>query len=202
MAQIVCGMETSEEVHARGKSDDLSIVVKDCIVTEDLQTQLFIFKESSPTTLPAIITFQRQSVQMFFSPETAVAHFKRNVKELWDIPSKMYYLLINGVHQGFSVTAWPKCSGVQVVIRSSGAGKSGKLSLFLEGEEIRCRTNQTFREAIEDRDIKIKGFCVSTHDGIVADLDEMIGHHFQPGSEVELILGRTSRPVCGTRCIL
>jgi hypothetical protein len=126
---------------------------------------------------------------MFFSPENAIADFRRKVKELWNIPPKMYYLSINGVHEGIPITTWPSCSGVQVTIRGLGGGKSGKLSLVLEGEEIRCRTNQTFREAIEDRDIEIEGYCVSTPDGLVVNLDERIGDHFRPGSEAELIWG-------------
>jgi hypothetical protein len=87
-------METSEEEsNARGKSDILDIVAKDCTVAVDLQdlpSQLSILRKSVPDTFQATITFQRQSVHMFFSPENAIADFKRKVKELWNIPAKMY----------------------------------------------------------------------------------------------------------------
>jgi hypothetical protein len=128
-AQIVSGMETSVEVDSRGKSDDSNIVVKDSTVTEDLRSQLSILKESSPYTLQAIITFQRQSVQMFFSPENAIADFKSKVKELWNIPVKMYDLSINGMHEGTPIKTWPKFSGVQVNIKGLGAGSSRKNGL-------------------------------------------------------------------------
>jgi hypothetical protein len=36
---------------------------------------------------------------MFFSPENAISDFKRKVKDLWNIPSKLYYLTINGAHE-------------------------------------------------------------------------------------------------------
>jgi hypothetical protein len=52
---------------------------------------------------------------------------------------KMYYLLINGVHEAL-VRVWNNISSVVVKIRGLGAGRSGKLSLFLEGEEIKLHT--------------------------------------------------------------
>jgi hypothetical protein len=48
-------------------------------------------KESTPTMRQAMITFQKHSVQIFFSPENAIVDFKRKMKELWNIPMKMYH---------------------------------------------------------------------------------------------------------------
>jgi hypothetical protein len=170
-AQVDGGMETSEEEsNARGKSGDSNIVVKDCTVAVDLQSQLSILKDSIPDTRQAIITFQGQSVQMFFSPENAIADFKRKVKELWNIPVKMYYLIANGIHESL-VKAWHNVTSVSVNIRGMGGRKTGQLTLFLEGEEIRCKTNQTFRQALETRDIEPEDFLLHTPRGTTVTLD-------------------------------
>jgi hypothetical protein len=123
-AQVDVGMETSEEEsNARGKSDDSNIVTKDCTVVEDLHSQLSILRESIPDTRQAIITYQNHSVHMLFSPENAIADFKRKVKELWNIPTKMFYLLVNCVHESLART-WSSACSVSVKIRGLGAGPS------------------------------------------------------------------------------
>jgi hypothetical protein len=115
-AQADGGMETpEEESNARGKSGDPSITIKDCTVAVDLKHQLAILRDPLPDTFPAIISFQKQSVQMFFSPENAIADFKRKVRELWNIPMKMYYLLVNGLHESL-VKTWQGVTSVVVQI--------------------------------------------------------------------------------------
>jgi hypothetical protein len=65
---------------------------------------------------------------MFFSPENAHADFHRKVKELWNIPKKSYYLLINGKHENISVTSWPTLSSIQVRIKGLlGGGKQWRV---------------------------------------------------------------------------
>jgi hypothetical protein len=153
-AQVDSGMETSEEKsNARGKSGDSTIVVKDCTVAVDFQHQLSVLRRAIPNTLQAMITFQRQSVQMFFSPENAIADFKRKVKELWNIPTKMFYLLVNGVHESL-VNPWNSVSSVLVKIRGLGAGQHEFMKIHLKVEqgrkayEIRVRDDITFEDII------------------------------------------------------
>jgi hypothetical protein len=144
---------------------------------------------------------------MVFSPEKAIADFKRKVKEIWNIPVKMYYLIINGVHESL-VKAWKKITTVTVQIRGLGAGKpdrsdrhgsfdlakpeaerarkSGTLTLFIEGEEIRCRTNQTILEILEARDMVVEDECLFTNEGTRIEMDEKLGTHFPPGASIEL----------------
>jgi hypothetical protein len=155
-AHVDGGMETSkEESNVRGKPEDVN-TLEDCTAAVDLKSQLLTLKESVPKTLQAIISFERHSVQMFFSPENAIADFKRKVKDLWNIPEKMYYLLINGVHELITPKSWPKCSPIQVMIKGLlGGGKAGALTIFIEGEECRCKINQTLLEILEDRDMEI-----------------------------------------------
>jgi hypothetical protein len=128
-AQTVTGLETSaEESNARGKSDDSIVATKDCTVAVDLSSQLSTLRKSIPDTHQAIITFQRQSIHMFFSPENAIADFKRKVKELWNIPVKLYYLLVNGVHESL-IHSWHAVTSVIVKIRGLGAGSMTKVHL-------------------------------------------------------------------------
>jgi hypothetical protein len=109
--------EVIEESDARGKQVGND---QDCTVEEDLRSELATLKDAIPSTLRAIIEYGRQAVQMFFSPGNAIADFKRKVKELWNIPVKMYHLLINGAHESRPIKDWPMCFIVRVAIRGSG----------------------------------------------------------------------------------
>jgi hypothetical protein len=61
---------------------------------------------------------------MLFSPENALADFRRKVKDLWNIPKKSYYVLLNGKHENIPVTSWPSLSSIQVCIKGLlGGGK-------------------------------------------------------------------------------
>jgi hypothetical protein len=88
-----------------------------CTADESLRTELATLCSSVPDTLRALITFERQSVQMFFSPENPIASFRNKVEETWNIPSEIYHLLINGVHESRTPKAWPHCTNVQIKIR-------------------------------------------------------------------------------------
>jgi hypothetical protein len=104
-AQIICDKEPILEpdtslIDTRGKSAS-------CTVEKDPRSELEVLRSSTPNTIQAIITFERHSVQMFFSPENALTDFRRKVKEVWNIPSKIYHLLINGAHE----SRIPKTSG-------------------------------------------------------------------------------------------
>jgi hypothetical protein len=81
----------------------------------DIRFQLEGLKASIWDTLRAIISFERQSVQMFFSPKNAVTDFKKKVKELWTIPERMYHLLINGAHESISQITWPNLTSVTFI---------------------------------------------------------------------------------------
>jgi hypothetical protein len=83
-AQVCDGKDAHRDADAkdlRGKSVS-------CTAVERLHSEVETLKKSTPDTLRAIIMFEKQSVQMFFSPENALEDFRRKVKELWNIPRK------------------------------------------------------------------------------------------------------------------
>jgi hypothetical protein len=110
------------------KTDVMQGKSASCTANEGLCSELEVLRSSIPNTLQAIITFERHSVQMFFSPENAVTDLKRKVKEIWNIPEKVYYLLINGSHESITPKSWPKVVCVQV-----------KMKGLLGGSPIRYR---------------------------------------------------------------
>jgi hypothetical protein len=55
---------------------------------------------------------------MAFPPENAREDFHRKVKELWNIPRKMYYLLINGAHE--AVAKITKTGETSVMVKIKG----------------------------------------------------------------------------------
>jgi hypothetical protein len=63
---------------------------------------------------------------MFFSSENAIADFERKVKELWNIPRKMYYLLINGKYESHVSVDWPNCAMVCVKLKGLLGGLPAK----------------------------------------------------------------------------
>jgi hypothetical protein len=88
-----------------------------CTTIESLHSELKTLKDSIPATLRAIITFERQSVQMFFSPDHALEDFRRKVKELWNIPMNHYFLKINGMHEDVTPQIWGDNTTVRVEIK-------------------------------------------------------------------------------------
>jgi hypothetical protein len=83
---------------------------------EDLRSHLGILKESMPAICQTILSFEKYSVQVLFSPSNAVADLERKVKDLWNIPEKMYHLLANGAHEAIPATSWPELSMVRAKI--------------------------------------------------------------------------------------
>jgi hypothetical protein len=157
-----------------------------CTADVSLRPELETLRESIPYTRQAIITFEKQSVQMFFSPENAIADFQRKVEELWNIPKRFYYLTVNGLHESKLPNLWQKITAVQVKIKGLLGGKPGNLTIWVGDEEIRCRTNQSMLEILDGRDIEIEGECLFTKEGTRIELDEKVGVHLTPGSETEL----------------
>jgi hypothetical protein len=159
-----------------------------CTADESLGSELETLRSSVPSTLQAIITFGKHSIQTFFSPENALADFRKKVKEVWNIPSKIYYLFINGAHESRIPEVWSMTTVIQVKAKGLlGGGRKGALTLVIEGEECRCYTNQTFREAFEDRDLEIKANqLISVENGAPIGIEELIGEYFGAGSTDEL----------------
>jgi hypothetical protein len=120
---------------------------------------------------------------MFFSPENALEDFRRKVREHWNIPKKLYYLLINGKHEEIQTTEWPRLSSIRVCIKGLlGGGKKGVLTISFDGEKCRCWTTQTFREIAEDRDLEIQGDnLVDEETGDDYNIDDKVGDHFPAG---------------------
>jgi hypothetical protein len=175
-AQVVDKSEVFHDLELpRGKLDS-------CTVEESLRSELVKSRHVIPDTLLAIISFGNQSVQLFFSPEHALEDFRRKVEELWNIPEKMFYLLVNGKHESRIGVDFPPRSLVRVCIKGLlGGEKKGMLTVELEGEYCRCWTSQTFREVIEDRDLEIKAdLLFDAETGIEFGVDEIIGDHYDP----------------------
>jgi hypothetical protein len=106
------------------------------------------------------------------------------MKELWNIPVKMYYLLVNGVHESL-VNSWQPVSSVIVKIKGLGR-KPTALTILVEEEEIRCKTNQTLLDIPEDRELSVEGECLFPREGLRVELNEKTGAYFTPGSETVL----------------
>jgi hypothetical protein len=122
-----------EDAHQDEDSDDSRGKSASCTAAENLRSELDTLKNSIPETLRAIITFEKQTVQMFSSPESALEDFRRKVKELWNIPKKLHCLLINGKHEETSWTPRLGNDAAQVKIKGLlGGGKSGTLTLIIE----------------------------------------------------------------------
>jgi hypothetical protein len=193
-------METSkEESYALGKSGGPNIVVKDCTVVADLRRQLYALKEAVLNIPQAIITFQNQSVQMFFSPENAIADFRRKVKELWNIPAKMYYLLVNGVHESL-VREWNKFSSVPVNMRGlGGVPIRYRYAFRFEGKRTKSSgpVKSTARDIASKEKFPLESLRVS-HKGRIltlsSTLEEIFGEEdnstcdFEKGTCFEIVL--------------
>jgi hypothetical protein len=139
---------------SRGKSAS-------CTVSENLKAEVELLRNQSRDTLPAIISFGKHSVQMFFFPEQALDDFRRKVKELWNIPPKMYYLLINGKHESWSAQDWPAQSLVHVCLRGLLGGMKPRIKVHLKVDDLP----------------KIYAFEIRD-DALLGDLNEMIADIF------------------------
>jgi hypothetical protein len=169
-AQTVDSPETSSaESDVRGKSDDSYIVDKDCTVAVDRSSELEKLRSAIPNTQRVIISFERQSVQMFFSPENALTDIRRKVKELWNIPKRLYYLCANGVHEA-SVKSWKSVTAIQVKVRGLLGGSPIRYRYATRFEGKRTKGSgpviQTAREIAEKLKIPTQGMRVN-HSGHV-----------------------------------
>jgi hypothetical protein len=149
-AQVCDGKDAHQEEDSNlwGKSAS-------CTTIESLQSELETFKNSVPNTFRAIITFERQSVQMFFSPDHAPDDFRRKVKELWNIPRNHYYLKINGVHEGTPIQKWKDNTIVRVEIKGLLGGEPpGTMKIHMKHSnenkvyELKVRDDITFEDVI------------------------------------------------------
>jgi hypothetical protein len=117
-------------------SDDTRGKLESCTVVETLKSEPTTLRIAIPDTLPAIISFERQSAQMFFSPDHAIEDFRRKVKELWNIPEKSYYLLINGTHEGITISNWPPKSMIRVCIKGPLGGTKPRIKVHLKVDDM------------------------------------------------------------------
>jgi hypothetical protein len=152
-----------------------------CTANESLRSELETLRESIPNTLRAIITFERQSVQIFFSPENAIADFQRKVKELWNIPKKNYYLLFNGTHESKIPKAWSKNTAIQVKIKGLLGGSPIRYRYATRFEGKRTKGSgpviQTAKEIAEKLKIQPQGLRVN-HGGHVFPLSATLREIF------------------------
>jgi hypothetical protein len=160
---------------------------------DNLRSELSTLRNSIPNTLQAIITFERQSVQMFFSPENALEDFRRKVKELWNIPKKSYYLLINGKYEASTPKFWPALSSVKVSIRGLLGGDRGyrhpEIMYITMGNEesMACNRFLSFQDALANWNIECEApRVVETHTGYVFSIHEEIAEYFDQDDEITL----------------
>jgi hypothetical protein len=148
-----------KDAHRDENSEDLRGKSVSCTAVENLRSEVDLPKNSIPETLRAIITFEKQSVQIFFSPENALEDFRRKVKELWNIPVKHYYMKINGVHENIPCVSWPQTTLVSVEIKGLMGGKEDDdpVNFVLDGDIFMGRLTQTFEEVISEWTSDIKG---------------------------------------------
>jgi hypothetical protein len=93
----------------------------------------------------AIISFAGQSRQIFFNPSNAIQRLTKKIKEIWNIPRKLYWLSVNGKHES-KAKSWPQVSNVEIKIRGLGAGPTQDIDL----KEVRiCLEGQTTTEYID-----------------------------------------------------
>jgi hypothetical protein len=154
-AQVCDNSVISPELDSsRGKSAS-------CTVSENLRTEVELLRNQPPDMSSAIISFGKHSVQMFFSPKHALDDFRRKVKILWNIPPKMYYLLVNGKHENRVRIDWPAQSLVQVCLRGLLGGTKPRIKVHLNVDDL----PQIY--AFEIRE-----------DALLGDLNEMIADVF------------------------
>jgi hypothetical protein len=154
-------------------------------VNENLNSELEMLRKQIPSTRLAIITFEKHSVQMLFSPEQALIDFRRKIKELWNIPEKMFYLLVNGKHEDQVVKEWPTQSLVTVCLRGllGGEGTGVVIISFDGGDDYHCWATQSFREAAEANGLEIKAdLLFDCETGEEFRVDDTIGDYYESGS--------------------
>jgi hypothetical protein len=105
----------------------------------------------------AIILFGGQSRQIFFDPPSALQTLTKKIKEIWNIPRKIYWLSVNGKHES-KVTLWPLVSNVEIKIRGLGAGpvqdiKSDEVRICLEGKVTTENYEDDFDDLLERLDL-------------------------------------------------
>jgi hypothetical protein len=90
----------------------------------DLKTELVSLKESMKGMKSALISWGKHSKQIIFEETCAIGTVTRQIKRLWNIPRKIYWLQINGRHES-QIQEWPKESSIVIKIRCLGAGEFG-----------------------------------------------------------------------------
>jgi hypothetical protein len=172
---------TQEEVSedSRGKSAS-------CTAVESLRSDLETLRDAIPDTIRAVITFRKQSVQMFFTPENAIADFCRKVKELWNIPRKLFYLLINGVHEDSHWKPRADLNSVQVKVKGLLGGSPIRYNYYTRYEGKRNRGSgpitMTAKEIADRQRFPLEGLRVNH-----------AGHVFPLTATLEDILGEEAR---------
>jgi hypothetical protein len=200
-ARVVGGKDALQDADSditQGKSAS-------CTADEGLRSELEALRSSIPDTLRAIITFGRQSVQMSFSPENAIAHFRRKVEEIWGIPRNVYWLSMNGKHETL-ITSWPQRSTVEIHIRGPAGGftgavpdedtnetddgtpvpprekfQKGFIKLGIAGGIYRVHTSLTIEQVVIKFDLPIS-YEYWLPNGRKVACEEKLRHMFPPGT--------------------
>jgi hypothetical protein len=150
----------------------------------------------------AIITFGRQSRQIFLEAHNAIQRLVQKIKEIWNIPRKLYWLLVNGKHESL-VTSWPRVSTIQIKIKglagydrladgndddqldvgppvpSGEKFKKGWIKLGIAGLALKVHTSLTI-DQVADKDGFSAGFEYWFPNGRRVDRDEKLRYMFPP----------------------
>jgi hypothetical protein len=89
----------------------------------ELKAEISSLKGDKSWGKSAIISFGKDSRQVFFDEANAIPMLTKRIKELWGIPRKIYWLSVNGKHES-TVSTWPQTSSVVIQIRGL-AGEGG-----------------------------------------------------------------------------
>jgi hypothetical protein len=133
----------------------------------------------------------------------------QKVKEIWNIPRKIYWLLMNGKHESL-VTSWPQVSSIQIKIKglagydplaiveedsqeeaipapSREKFKKGWIKLGIAGIFCKVHTSLTIEQVAEKYDFS-PGFEYWLPNGRRVDREEKLRTMFPPGlGEVHII---------------
>jgi hypothetical protein len=96
------------------------------------------------------------------------------VKELWNVPRKMYHLLINGAHESIPIDSWPECSTVKVSIGGAGGNPDGEREEEESPEEYYPDSDQRSEEE-EDGEFLVDIYSREGVFGILARPEEYVG---------------------------
>jgi hypothetical protein len=91
-------------------------------IVSELRDRVSLLKRCHAEMKSALVTWNRQTKQMFSHPSRAIEELTRQIKNHWSIPRKIYWLQVTGKHES-QIHDWPAESSVFIKVRGLGAGR-------------------------------------------------------------------------------